>query len=709
LKAIEKILPLMKEQHLSYAKACKEKYGDETKSKVYEKLPPVLLAAPGLKQPHLLQKPRRLRTCSDKNIPQKEKGKNKKKSHKSYSVRNPLVLRAMTELRKVVNAVIREYGLPANIHIELARDMKKCRKARERYKAQADANKAQRKRIEEQIEKIHGKAAANNEYNILKWRFAEECNWECPYTGKKIIPRNINGLKLFDIEHIIPFSRSLDDSFANKTLCDPEYNRNVKKNHLPCELPNYSEILDRVKNFTVSSTKKKNDADEQNEISDSKNKSNKSKSKKSFHPKLKLFQMETIPEDFTSRMLNDTRYVSKAAGDYLGLLYGGQSDVNGRQRIYVSTGGMTAYLCRQWKLYKTINEDEKNKKNRNDHRHHAIDAVAIALCSPTLVKEINSEAVKASERYEKGKGWSMPDGNILSPIKNLFEQVEKAVKNINVSRRINRKISGSLHEDTNYSAPKIARDKHGKPVEYRHTRKPLQNMSKDNDKKDNDKKGEKNDIENIVDPTIRRLVQEKLERLGGNPKKFTEKELPYIKTKSGRIIPIRKARIRKNLEIMTLAPNTEKERHVASETNHHIEIFEVLDMDGNVKKLDWKCVNLFESTQRARAKQSVIARSDHYGDGTPTRLKFSLAKGEYVQATPPNEPTVLLRVCKISEGDMSLCLHSDARQEALRKEKKSGQTQSDFKKYRIGIKKLKQFNLRKVTVDLLGNIHPAND
>ena len=94
----------------------------------------------------------------------------------------------------------------------------------------------------------------------------------------------------------------------------------------------------------------------------------------------------------------------------------------------------------------------------------------------------------------------------------------------------------------------------------------------------------------------------------------------------------------------------------------------------------------------------------------PTRLKFSLAKGEYVQATPPNEPTVLLRVCSISEGDVSLCLHSDARQDSLRKEKKSGQTQSDFAKYRLrSITKLNRFRLRKVTVDLLGNIHPAND
>ncbi|MDR0610612.1 MAG: hypothetical protein LBG58_10915 [Planctomycetaceae bacterium] len=89
-------------------------------------------------------------------------------------------------------------------------------------------------------------------------------------------------------------------------------------------------------------------------------------------------------------------------------------------------------------------------------------------------------------------------------------------------------------------------------------------------------------------------------------------------------------------------------------------------------------------------------------------MKFSLAKGEYVQATPPNEPTVLLRVCSISEGDVSLCLHSDTGQDSLRKGKKPRQTQSDFEKYRFrSITELNQ--LRKVTVDVLGNIHQAND
>ncbi|MDR2763018.1 MAG: type II CRISPR RNA-guided endonuclease Cas9 [Planctomycetaceae bacterium] len=666
LKAIDKILKIMKEQHLSYITARDQiysnnindiKFDNKYKDKNNKKLLPVLLVAPGMKQPHLLRKAHSLQTGDNKNI-QANKKKKEQKRCKSYTVQNPIVLRVMTELKKIINAILRKYGLPEKIHTELARDLKKCRKARERYKAQADANKEQRERIQAIIKKLHGEAASKNEYNILKWRLAEECKWQCPYTGKKIVPNNLDELKFFDIEHILPFSKSLDNSFANKTLCDSDYNKNIKKNLMPYELPKFLEILNRVKNFTVpqkqSLSKKNTEDSEKNNISNSKN--DKSKTESNFNPKWKRFQMKDIPPDLPTQLLNDTRYVSKAAGDYLGLLYGGQVDAAGKRRILVSSGGITNYLCKIWKLYESINENKNNKKNREDHRHHAIDAVAIALCSPKLVTTISREAEKVSERYESGKGWAMPEGLILLPIQDLNKQVEEAVKNINVSRRINRKVKGGFHEETNYSPSQFLGDKNSNKVEYRHIRKPLQSMSK--------KK-----INNIVDPVIRQLVQKKLERLGDNPKKFTENELPYITTKSGHIIPIRKARFRQKISVITLALNTAKERHVAPGNNHHVEIFEVLDKKGNVKKIDWRCVNLYESMQRIRAKQPVIARSNHYGDGTPTRLKFSLAKGEYVQATPPSEPMVLLRVCKISDGDVSLCLHSDARPEKLRSEK----------------------------------------
>ncbi|MDR0609599.1 MAG: type II CRISPR RNA-guided endonuclease Cas9, partial [Planctomycetaceae bacterium] len=643
-EAIRKLLDMMIDKRIRYATAKKEIYGKDDDANANKTSADFL---PQILKDH----------------------KNPDKPFFKDDLRNPIVLRTLTEVRKVVNAIIRKYGKPEMVRIELARDMKKGREEREKINRRNRENETKREASRSKIIKETGNKEPKP-FEILKVRLAEECNWECPYTGKTITIANLLGSNpQFDIEHILPFSRSLDNSYINKTLCEIYENRHVKKNQTPFEAyghdpQRWHEILTRVSNFRGSFAA----------------------------IKLQRFKMETIPEDFTSRMLNDTRYISRLAGEYIGLLYGGKIDANGDLRVQVSNGGMTAYLRDEWKL-NAILADGGDKKNRNNHRHHAVDAVVIALNDMGTVQKLSKAAEQASDMETHRL---FVKGGIEPPMPDFVQKVRDSIEKINISYRVNRKVSGGFHDETNYSPPKITVEK-GKQVEYRHIRKPLQNMSN-------------NEIENIVDPTIRRLVQEKLEHLGGNPKKFNENEFPYITTKSGRIIPIRKARFRKNLGIMTLAPNTAKERHVAPGNNHHIEIFEVLDKDGNVRKLDWKCVNLFESIQRLRTKQPVIARSDHYGDGTPTRLKFSLAKGEYVQATPPNEPTVLLRVSSISEGDMSLCLHFDARQDSLRKEKKPGQTQSDFAKYRIAsIKKLEQFKLCKVTVDVLGDIHPAND
>ena len=110
----------------------------------------------------------------------------------------------------------------------------------------------------------------------------------------------------FDIEHIIPFSRSLDNSFVNKTLCDHEENRNVKRNQTPYEAysgdeKKWHEILGRVKRFRGSAA----------------------------HAKLRKFQQKELDDDFAARMLQDTRYMSRLATEYLGLLYGGTIDADG--------------------------------------------------------------------------------------------------------------------------------------------------------------------------------------------------------------------------------------------------------------------------------------------------------------------------------------------------------------------------------------------
>ncbi|MFA7257733.1 MAG: type II CRISPR RNA-guided endonuclease Cas9, partial [Kiritimatiellales bacterium] len=139
---------------------------------------------------------------------------------------NPGVRRALTQVRAVVNAVIRKYGRPDLIRVELARDLKNS--ARERKKL-IDQNNERRKSREEARRMIEDATGVENpsQTDILKVQLAIECNWLCPYTGESIGMDSLLRSSQFDIEHIIPYSRSMDDSFGNKTLCHWRANRSV--------------------------------------------------------------------------------------------------------------------------------------------------------------------------------------------------------------------------------------------------------------------------------------------------------------------------------------------------------------------------------------------------------------------------------------------------------------------------------------------------
>jgi CRISPR-associated endonuclease Csn1 len=615
LRAIEKILPRL-QNGISFATARKELYGEMLNGEeVQELLPPVLKA--------------------------------------SGQLRNPVVCRTLTEMRKVVNAIIRLHGKPSRIRIEMARDMKKGRKAREKSWKTSRENEKIRDEAKKKILLETG-IQEPRPGDILKVRLAEECNWECPYTGRSITPATLLGdSPQFDIEHIIPFSRSLDNSFGNRTLCYHEENRNVKKNQTPFEAygPNsdkWHEILMRLRRF-------------RGPAADS---------------KLRKFLLTEIPEDFATRQLNDTRYMSKLAADYVGLLYGGQIDAEGTRRVQSSSGGITAYLRDEWSMNEILGDG--GVKNREDHRHHAVDAVAIALSSPSTVELLSFSAAKAQDLGRR----------LFVPIERprFLDDLRNSIEEINVSYRVDRRIGGALHDQTNYSPPKKRVGENSKANEVSHVRKLLQNMSAD-------------EIEEIVDDRIKKVVKAQLERLGGDPRKaFAEKsDHPYLKTKDGRIIPIHKARIRKNIGTMAIG-KSEKQRYVAPGSNHHIEIIAELDAQGRDNCWYGEVVNLYEAAQRAKRHEPVI-RHDH---GPGKEFRFSLAGGEYVEMEHEKGKKCLYRVTGISQNVLEFRLHTDARAiTVVRKIPKARVTRSPGK--------LRDAKARKVAIDPLGNVVPAHD
>ncbi|MEM4188880.1 MAG: type II CRISPR RNA-guided endonuclease Cas9, partial [Candidatus Hadarchaeum sp.] len=150
------------------------------------------------------------------------------------SVRNPILIRALTELRKVINHLVARFGKPEVIRVELARELKRNRKQRQKLVKRMRQQEDRRSQAAKEILRQFGRTATARD--IEKYLLAEECNWTCPYTGREITLEALLGdHPQFDVEHIWPFHRSLDDSFLNKTLCYHEENRNRKRGNTPYE------------------------------------------------------------------------------------------------------------------------------------------------------------------------------------------------------------------------------------------------------------------------------------------------------------------------------------------------------------------------------------------------------------------------------------------------------------------------------------------
>ena len=276
-------------------------------------------------------------------------------------IRNPAVLRSLTELRKTVNAIIRRHGKPDYITIELARDLKKSKKERQRETSRNREREKLRQLAVEDLRKHDPVRFANPRgYDMEKCMLAMEAKWRCPYTGNQYGFTDVFGEHpVVDIEHIIPRSRSLDDSYLNKTLayrsCNAEKgNRTPREWLFDSDGQRYDQMIQVVKSF-----------DSRFEVG----------------KKLRRFAMElsdpdSLLREFTERQLQETRYASKLACRYLGCLYGGVIDNLGRQRVFACAGQVTAKLRRAWDLDRILSG--KPEKSRDDHRHHAVDALTVA-------------------------------------------------------------------------------------------------------------------------------------------------------------------------------------------------------------------------------------------------------------------------------------------------------------------------------------------
>jgi len=617
-RALAKLVPML-EDGVPYSTAVKEAYGERRTDPV-DQLPPPVAA-----YPHL---------------------------------RNPMVTRVLAELRKIVNAVTRQYGKPAAVRVELARDMRKSRKQRgESWKLMRQNERARQRATE----RIAAEAGIQNpsRSDTEKVLLAQECNWQCPYTGRNFGMNDLVGpTPQVDVEHIIPFSRCLDDSFYNKTICEIRENRDIKGNRTPFEAYGQSDkwpdILQRVRAFKGRAA-----AD-----------------------KLRRFEQQEIESigDFTARQLNDTRYAARQATDYLALLYGGLYETGGVRRIQATKGGVTAYLRDRWQLNSILGDG--GLKSRDDHRHHAVDAITIALTDPGAVKML-ADAADRAER--SGTRWWRQ--SLDHPWPGFLDDVREAIAGVVVSHRVSRKINGPLHEETHYSP--AGRDANGTPAFFA-VRKPLAALSK-------------SDIRQIVDDRVRKLVEEKLAALGGDPDKaFADAaNHPFLTAKDGRRIPIHSVRVRKPETAMPIGQGA-RLRHVLSGSNHHMEIFAVKDAKGRTRCVG-RVVSCYEAMRRLAKRLPVVDRTPPDGG----RFLFSLGSGEIVELKNAEGRTARYRIRTVSQAKSGSIEIAGARLTDARL-KKEIMTSGNWLRI-TSLDDLIRMACRKVTVTPLGEVRYAND
>jgi len=573
-------------------------------------------------------------------------------------IRNPGVTRSLSELRKLVNAVVRKFGKPEAIRIELTRDLKRGRKMRERTSRENREQQVRRDKAKDRISREAGIQEPRRSA-IEKMLLADECEWICPYTGRSFGMDDLFGKHpKLDIEHIWPLPRSLDDSYLNKTLCWHEENRARKRSRTPHEAyaadpERWEQIIDRVKRFGGDAAR----------------------------IKLERFRAEAIPEGFTERHLAETRYTSALAAEYLGALYGGRVDARHRQRIFVTTGGLTFHLRREWQLDSILSP--KYEKNRTDHRHHAIDAVIVALTDTRTVHSLQRAAEQASEM---GRRLFAP---VELPWNGFLEDVRTSVEAINVSYRQNRRVSGKLHAETLYSKEMQGAD----GSKERRVRKELHKLTA-------------GDTERIADSTIRAIIKSKLDSLKLDPAKafIDPNNHPHIVTKAGAKVPIHKVRVVVQEKPWTIGEGS-RQRFVASTagSNHHTSIIEAREFSAASKaklpKTIWmdQPVTLIEAHRRKGAGTRIVDRSPQVPGGGA--FVFSLAVNEFVIMKDADGQERLYRVQNISKGDIGLVVHTDGRTADERKKANE--------RVRASGARLLAQGARKVAVTYLGEVRNA--
>ena len=293
----------------------------------------------------------------------------------SEYAQNPVVFRAINETRKVVNAIVQKYGAPNAMNIEIASELNKSFDTRQKISTQQNKNEKERKNAIKQISLITGldEREIRPQY-IERYLLGELQGWRCMYSNEEITNKKeaiLNKGKQYEIDHIVPFSRILDDTLNNKALVLARENQ--KKGA-------------RTPLMYLSTEKEKEFKQRVNKLF---------KGNKITEKKYRYFMLESlvgedaekILGDWKTRNLNDTRYIAKFLVKYFNdnLYFAREKGDDKRPVVYAVKGAITSSLRRQWLNKETWGRYDKGELKKITYFDHAVDAIVIANCLPAYV------------------------------------------------------------------------------------------------------------------------------------------------------------------------------------------------------------------------------------------------------------------------------------------------------------------------------------
>ena len=394
-------------------------------------------------------------------------------SFKQHSLRNPIVEQVITETMRTVLDIWAQYGAIDEIHVELGREMKNPADKRKKMTQQISDNENANLRIkallmefanpEFEIENVRPYSPSQQDIlriyeegvfdsvdsipedienvlkkfkesdvkkrptrsEVLRYKLWLEQRYRSPYTGQPI-PLAKLFTSAYEIEHVIPQSRYFDDSFSNKVICESEVNK-LKDNQLGFEFikKHHGEKIELslgkvVKIFT--------EGEYEQFVKDHYGRN---------RAKMRKLLMDSIPEEFIARQLNDSRYISKVVKGLLSNIVREEGEEESiSKNVIVCTGGVTDRLKKDWGIndvwnkiilsrFTRLNEmtgtsqfttrttnghevpsmplelQKGFNKKRIDHRHHAMDAIVIACANRNIVNYLNNESASSKSKVSR--------------------------------------------------------------------------------------------------------------------------------------------------------------------------------------------------------------------------------------------------------------------------------------------------------------------